>query len=349
MNTQFIEFNMSADYCADWTAIEALREIVQNALDSGEEWECHIEDDVISVLTNNAVIQPESFALGQSSKSDGRSIGKYGEGFKIAMLVLTRARRNPTIHTAGVKVTGLFKTHEFTGLESFCLAVEACEYSEDTLFTCDVGGTDIALLKERVTAFSDEPIGSTQGVDLLQDRPGKVYVNGLYVCDTDFTFGYNFAPHCIVLNRDRNMMNGAAFQVANYYAGLKGHNADLLFNLLEADAADVQDLKYYDLKPCMEAELTRLFYNKYGNGAKISKPGTSYIGGCSSVSCNATASKVYASCGIEEAKRTVDPEAPHAVLEAFVKAHKSKLRRDTKKQLTALIVRAKGWSKADVF
>ena len=39
-----IDYNMSKDYCADWTAIDAIREIVQNALDSGNTCNYFIND-----------------------------------------------------------------------------------------------------------------------------------------------------------------------------------------------------------------------------------------------------------------------------------------------------------------
>jgi len=344
-----IDYNMSRDYCSDWTAINALREIVQNAIDSDRLYDCLATEQGINVLTNNVTLSPEVFSMGVSQKNGSDSIGKYGEGFKIAMLVLTRLGLEPKIITGGYNVTGLFRKHEFTGIETFCLEIEERTVPiKDTQFLCLSEGIDLTELGNKVVPFVDKNMDLPANIDIWQGRPGEIFVNGLYVAKDDLVFGYNFNPSKITLNRDRNMVDGVHWQLAGYYADLRVNKADVIFDLLERDAPDVRDLGYRLHNAELKAELARLFFNRYGDGAQIAKPGTSYIGGSRGISVSSSAGRVYSKCGIEEAKKVVDVDAPDVVLNTWLEANKKRLRRDVRTSLDTVITRAKGWRKADL-
>jgi hypothetical protein len=343
-----IDYNMSKEYCSDWTAVDAIREIVQNAIDSGQKYECYADEYEIDVTTYNSSLSPEVFSMGISQKSTD-AIGKYGEGFKIAMLVLTRLGLNPMIETGKYRVKGLFRKHEFTGIETFCLDVEDIDYSTNSIeFICKATDIDLVELKARIIPFTDSNMKLPTNVDIMQDRPGEVFVNGLYVAKEDLVFGYNFAPNKIKLNRDRNMVDGVYWQLAKYYSNLGVDKADLIFDLLEKDAPDVQDLSYMLRDKKVLAELARLFYNKYGEGAKIAKPGTIYYYSSGSISVSSSAARVYSAAGVSEAKQTIDKDAPDQVLTEWLNTHKRYLRRDVKVDFNKLITRSKGWSKASI-
>jgi hypothetical protein len=344
-----IDYNMSKDYCSDWTAIDAIREIVQNALDSGKKYECDADKYEIDVITYDTVLTPQVFSMGVSQKDGKNAIGKYGEGFKIVMLVLTRLNLNPVIFTGDLIVKGLFKQHEFTGIETFCLEIHKEQSpTKDTQFICKGEGIDISELEAKVTPFNKEPMKIPDNINIIQNRPGEVFVNGLYVAKEDLVFGYNFAPNKIKLNRDRNMVDGVHWQLAKYFSDLGVKHAETIFHLIERDAPDVRDLSYYLYDDKLKAELARLFYNKYGDGAKIAKPGTSYYGGSGNVSVSSSASRVYSKCGVQEAKKVADPDAPDQVLATWLNDNRKKLRRDVRNSLDTVITRSKGWRKADI-
>lgn len=237
-----IDYNMSKDYCSDWTAIDAIREIVQNALDSGKKYECDADKHEIDVITYDTVLTPQVFSMGVSQKDGKNAIGKYGEGFKIAMLVLTRLNLNPVIFTGDLIVKGLFRQHEFTGIETFCLEIHKEQsMTNDTQFICKGEGIDISELEAKVTPFAKEPMKIPDNISIIQSRPGEIFVNGLYVAKEDLVFGYNFAPNKIKLNRDRNMVDGVHWQLAKYFSELGVKHAETIFNLIERDAPDVRD------------------------------------------------------------------------------------------------------------
>lgn len=340
-----IDYNMSAEYCSDWSPIDAIREMVQNAIDSGEKYECSIENNVIKVTTYNTELPLETLMLGYSIKSEN-AIGKYGEGYKIGMLVLSREGLNPTINTRDTLISGAFIENEL-GVDTFNLVIgDHTDRNDNIEFICSIGDICLDELRSKIPAFAGEELKLPTSVDIWQHRPGEIFVNGLWVTNSDLVFGYNFSPGRINLNRDRNMVDGVYWQLAGFYAELGVDYAEIIFNLIEQDAPDVSDLAYrlHDTK--LKAELARLFYNKYGEGAKIAKPGTSYYGGGFNISVSSNASMVYSHCGIEEAKKTIDPDSPEQVLIEWMKENKSKLRRDVRVSLEKLIIRAKGWNKS---
>lgn len=343
-----IDYNMTKEYRSHWSAYDAIREMVQNASDAAHNYKCEISSKRI-IVENDGSIPLETLMLGESQKSSD-SVGRYGEGYKIGMMILAREGLNPSIWSGKYKFTGSFEKNDL-GIETFGINVEETVYTNETMFACYKEDLDIDELKRRIPAF-DKPLvnpGKHSGVTVLADRPGQIYVNGLWVCEAKLTHGYNFHPNHIELNTDRNMVSGVHWQLAKFYGECDEQWAEHIFKLLESDANDVADLSYHLYNPKLKAELARLFYNKYGDGAKIARPGTTYMGGHSYVSTSSSASRVYSTCGIEEGTKKVDPEAPHAILESFVSKHRSKLRRDVRKEAMAIIERAKGWRKPNLF
>ena len=190
-----IDYNMTRDYCSDWTAIDALREMVQNAIDSTRTFDCDCDKHEIEVTTHGVTLTPKMFAMGYSLKS-GTSIGGYGEGFKLGMMILTREGLNPVIYTGKYKVKGEFKVNEVTETETFCLVfTEQDKQETDTTFLCSPGSLDLEELKRKVTPFSERPLPEETTVGILYTRPGMIYVNGLFVCEEPkLVHGYNFSP-----------------------------------------------------------------------------------------------------------------------------------------------------------
>lgn len=54
---------------------------------------------------------------------------------------------------------------------------------------------------------SYEVLHHTSKGEILAEKPGKIFVNGLFVCDTDMHQGYNFKPEFLPLERDRQTVS----------------------------------------------------------------------------------------------------------------------------------------------
>jgi hypothetical protein len=257
------------------------------------------------------------------------------------MLILTRDGLSPMIWSGNYSITGLFRINEITGVETFCLKFSVVDYNANTAITCINKHIDIEELKRKVTPFSDNPLPTTKGVDILYTRPGDLYVNGLFVCNNkNLTYGYNFAPSKIKLNRDRNMVDGLESQLARYY--VHSSNAETVFHLLENGAYDVSYVYIWLAEnKKLKAELARLFFNKYGDGAKIGRPGSMHFGNY--VNCSGSSYEAYRVCGVQPAQEKPDPNAPIAILTSFLDANKKHMRRAALVSAKSLVNQAKAW------
>ena len=86
--------NLTRDYCRHWTVENAIRELIANTLDEEGTIEIFPHNELDNFVTvafkNNRFLSPEAFILGNSSKLSKNPIGQYGEGLKLAILVLLR-------------------------------------------------------------------------------------------------------------------------------------------------------------------------------------------------------------------------------------------------------------------
>jgi hypothetical protein len=343
MNTIF-DYNMSKDYCSDWTHVHALRELAQNAIDSGQNYTCDYSDEEVRIVTRNATLPMAVFTLGVSQKSEG-AIGKYGEGFKIAMLVLTREGLNPVIVSGNLRITGLFSPHEVTGVDTFKLVLTEEEIGLNTIdFTCSNSGVDLAQLAEEVTAFSDDPLAKTNTMDLLHDRIGFVYVNGLLVTkDSNLKFGYNISPDLIALNRDRRSISGLSWALGKLHAERASDSItlSLLYDLLIQGAYDVTDVRWF-LSNKQKQWLADEFRNQYGDTGM-------QLMGSKGHGITVTNNLFGILQGNVEEIKTIDPGAPEQVLNQFVIDNRRFMRRDLRVRFDKLIEKSKGWSKCPTY
>lgn len=206
-----INYFISENYIPHWTLEDAYREIFQNFVDYGDYKVIIDSDDVKDYVTITNTFNPESadlLIIGESNKSENQ-IGKYGEGLKMAALVLLRMgysmevsckmfeakfilveNTNTTVKTLGVEITD----GEPSNTEDFF----------DVQITAPIG--DFKLYQEGIIKPSDvlhhrEGFGS-----IVNKRKGYVYVGGLFVyINHKLNFAYDLYPSKISLDRDRKV------------------------------------------------------------------------------------------------------------------------------------------------
>lgn len=217
-----IELSLSPKYVSDWGLQEAVREILQNAVDGqadGAEVEVAYSSNKLSIVTYGTTLGKSTLLLGESGKGDGKYIGKYGEGYKLALLVLTRMGHRAAVYTNGEKWTPVFRESPTFGEQTLQLDVEPCgSYPDDCVaFEIEsVSKADMLSFRSRFIAlerFLGRDIGayreSEYGTVLLESEfKGMFYVGGLYVqTDTEFSYGYDFKAEYVDLDRDRKAIN----------------------------------------------------------------------------------------------------------------------------------------------
>lgn len=257
MNTknekQIIQLTLSKDYVSDWGNWEAIREILQNAIDS-KEHKVEFLDDTMTVTSFDGVIDKKHLILGNSSKrDDDTKIGTYGEGFKLALLVLLRENKEVKIHNGSDVWTPFFDQH--IEIENECLNIEIEKDILDdndnkvSFIISGLSEEEILEIKEKSLYEVDHEIQAEYNGSSCwypdNAHKAKLYIGNLYVCDLNenFHLSYNFAPNILQLDRDRKSV--CTFNLsyeATRMITLSG-NYDLLSELADVGAEDISD--YY--------------------------------------------------------------------------------------------------------
>ena len=101
-----LQTGISPNYVKGWDISKAIREVLQNYLDSRQEFNCDgsvtydKEKGQANVKDNGPGLELRHLALGISEKSVDAK-GKYGEGLKLALLVFAREKRTIEIWAQG--------------------------------------------------------------------------------------------------------------------------------------------------------------------------------------------------------------------------------------------------------
>lgn len=217
-----IELSLSPKYVSNWGLNEAVREILQNAIDSetaGYEVDVTYNRKRLTIKTIGTHLDKSTLLLGESGKNDDKFIGKYGEGYKLALLVLKRLGKNIIIRTNKEMWTPIFE-HSDTFNEELLKIKVTPDLNEDK----DIISFEISEIEQHeLLSLSDEFIAldrflgkdigqsldTDYGVLLIDDKySGKFFVNGLFVQkDTEFKYGYDFKNEYVNLDRDRKAIN----------------------------------------------------------------------------------------------------------------------------------------------
>lgn len=257
---QKIELTVSPGYVPGWTIVDAVRELFQNAIDQEKQcpgndmdwgFEYKNESGTLTISNKTSVLTPQSLLLGQTTKaSDSSTIGQFGEGYKIATLVLLRNGKNITFYNYGAREVWrprFVKSRKFgTDILTFFIEKAGSFWTSPSNadLTIEVGGITKEEFGEIVQSnlyMRDDYkiVESTQYGNVI-DIPGKVFVNGLLVCDYEpYKYGYNFKPEYIRLDRDRKMVSDfdLRWMASKVWSSTKSD--DIVIELLEQGAADV--------------------------------------------------------------------------------------------------------------
>lgn len=204
--------SLSVDYLAHWTVEDAVREILQNALDRGNlnyDWERNTQGAGLKINTPDVQLHQSLLLLGNGTKGEGDR-GGFGEGFKLALLILAREGlsvqviNGNKIWTPELREDPLFETQ-------MLYIVETDNPNEDTGLTYVIKGLSaierLNIINRTLDMQDSLNLGKVTQTDkgrILHDKAGMIYVGGLFVCQYgQMDCGYDFEPNVLELNRDR--------------------------------------------------------------------------------------------------------------------------------------------------
>lgn len=197
MKKKTIEYPVSVKYRENWGEWEAIREIVQNAMDTGTKVVKKYNRDkgTLVVKDSGSGFDLKNLLIGEGDKDGVSSIGKFHEGMKFALLVCVRD---------GIKVR--IQTNDIV------IVPKLTKMFEKNVLAIDYWTTDKSIKGTKVTMkgikndYSDRFLTTNlkKGMkdEVLLDKPGQLYVKGIFVKKIKALSGYN-----LVMERE-NPMSG---------------------------------------------------------------------------------------------------------------------------------------------
>jgi hypothetical protein len=265
--------NLNINYCKSWGFWEAIREIIQNAIDQqtinkDNTFEINYDEKkkVIIISNKESILERSTILLGSTSKENQEeTIGQHGEGYKIALLILSRLGKRVVINNykKNEKWTPLFKEDKkYDGEEVLKINVKKYRFTRlpDSNLTWNISNVskkDWDSLKDKYLKFNNNlkkiVLGKEhgKGVEILLDKKmsGSIYINGLFVEKlnekSNYKYGYNLPSSMIQLDRDRRSVASFDFkwQTSSIWQGLAERSdkyAELLRELIVGGHPEVE-------------------------------------------------------------------------------------------------------------
>lgn len=252
--TKNYEITISPNYVSNWGINEAIREILQNAIDAdknGYKKSIYYSGDNLYINNEGISLSAKDLILGCSSKSDQDGmIGKYGEGFKLALVVLLRKGMNVYVDNNDKLWSPSFKVSEQFGTQ--VLNIEESDDGRGEGLTFVISPVDQQLYNSLLNYFPciDESFGNVVNCDngqILLDKQfkGKMYVEGLYIqTDDNFQYGYNFNSDVVELDRDRKAINYYELRALTAQSIVTAEECNKeIFDAITKSCVDVRDIE----------------------------------------------------------------------------------------------------------
>lgn len=205
---------LTPDYIPDWLVADGIREFVANALDSDSALEYEVGDNYIILTSVGVTLPPKVLTMGTSgNRLKESAVGKHGEGILTGLIPILRDGGKVEFQNGDKLWTPSFEYSE--QFERDILVIEETQYAAgNNNFTVSITNIDSGVITEVVDRclYLQKDLGTVfegKRGRVLMDKPNKLYVGGLFVCDiTGHKYSYDFAPAYLPLNRDRKSVDG---------------------------------------------------------------------------------------------------------------------------------------------
>lgn len=297
MQSKF-ELSISTGYVPDWGIVEAFRELYQNAIDNEttnpenkasfsfvQESTENAEGEktgTVRITNRTSVLTKESLLLGSTTKAnDENTIGKHGEGYKIAFMVLLRNGKKIKVYNSSAKEiweVRLVKSRKYNGQLVTTVFVQkdaVWKKKTDDNLTIEVSGitpeeyAEVVDKNLHLHEYKPVAVGEYGEILLDESEAGRVYVEGLYVCESKgFKYGYNLKASRINLDRDRKLVDSfhLEWETSGMWVKLSSENAEYresFAKLVSEHTRDVSKSANNDCFTYTAAEAYEAVYEKF--------------------------------------------------------------------------------------
>lgn len=352
------ELPLARDYVRHWGVAEAVRELLQNALDSDSPLEYHWSDNGahqrLTIRSKYGRLEPKTLLLGTTSKAEAKDkIGSFGEGYKIALLVLAREQRHVTVHNNDLRWRAEFRHSKQFDAEVLTIVEEKFPAGRGQGLTFLIDGLtpqDARTIIDSTLQMQESvgEVAETSKGDILYQRPGLLYVNGLFVCRTKMRFGYNIKPEFLKLERDRQTVSDFDLAWLTKDMWFETGLADKIAVLMADKAPDLEYANYGT--PEVVKEACYRHFIEANPGAVLAKSKdeldslvkkgmtrTVYLGGGSYTDA------VLSSPSYRAAAPQLETQTPTQHLEAWLRENRGAMRTPAIVAFKGLIEQSKNW------
>lgn len=250
-----IQLTISPSYVKSWGILEALRELMQNCIDRQTEepdatiilnYEPLTETMIIGSRKSNLPIK--TLLLGETTKANNKNaIGTYGEGYKLAILVLIRTGVTIEIENGKELWQPYFVKSRKFDAQVLTIEQQRGHKFQDLVFKLrGISPEAYNDFQNKCLYFHPriETIDTSRGRILLDEQYQKqIYCEGLFICTlpSKLKYGYDMkAPYC-QLDRDRNKVQSfnLLWEVGQMYAELPDSYHTMICKIMDGEYSDV--------------------------------------------------------------------------------------------------------------
>lgn len=242
--------NFCRDAIDHWENYQAVREYLQNWLDSDGEREFEIGGDYITLINKGIQVSNKSLMCGMSDKKNNSSKrGRFGTGSVFAMCVLTARDIDISIQNNDMIWTPVFEFCDKWKEDVLVIEEESCQPSGNfTVTITGLSAEDINNIKQTNLVFQDrEVIASTEYGDIIEsvDDFGEVYCGDIFVQQTNgFKYSYNIKPKYLQLNQDRSSISEWDLQSITAKLIMDTNDEDLIGDAIDANMLDTTKVQH---------------------------------------------------------------------------------------------------------
>ena len=290
MKTIKYELTISPKYVSSWNVWDALREIMQNTIDRKNENDLaktivrYYDNHQRLIIGNeHSSLEKKSLIMGETTKTNNaNAIGEFGEGYKLALIILLRNGISVKIRTGNEVWIPVIEYSDKYSTDILVIRTKETKFSENLLYELNNISKDYYNELNEKCLYLKQPteVIKTDIGDIIKDERyrKKLFVEGLYVCDLKgdkIKFGYNMKSAHIELDRDRNKIDSFNlwWEIGRIYASLDSTYASFIHAM---EVEKFKDTEYYSshaenrINPLYQAMCTlnyNDFFIKYGKKA----------------------------------------------------------------------------------